>query len=155
MTHKQRGFEIVSPQHRQHPDAEIRLLVRGSRRSAGYDFHTPVAFTLMPRARTVIATDVKAYMQPDEVLSVHTRSSVGIRAVMITNTVGIVDADFYSNPTNDGNIHIYLHNLGNEPFIAEAGDRIAQGIFTGYLLVDGDDLDSGPERHGGYGHTGR
>lgn len=155
MTLERRGFEPVSPEHRKHPEVNVRLPRRGSRHSAGYDFHTPISFTVEPGERTVFATDVKAYMGPDEYLAIYPRSSVGMRAVMITNTVGIVDSDFSSNPDNDGDIHILLHNLGDVPFSARAGDRIAQGIFTHSLLADGDTLDAGPERQGGYGHTRR
>ncbi len=149
-----RGFEVVAETHRVHPDAPITLPRRGSRQAAGYDFFTPVAFTVPPGGRVVIATDVKAFMGPGEFLSIHTRSSVGMRAVMITNTVGIVDADFYGNPGNDGNILIPLHNLGDEVYETQAGDRFAQGIFSAFLLADDDD-GSAPTRTGGYGHTGR
>ena len=155
MTDKRRGFELVAPGHRKHLDANIQLPRRGSRHSAGYDFYTPTDLALEPGERTSFATDVKAYMGEDEYLAIYPRSSVGMRAVMITNTVGIVDSDFYANPDNDGNIHILLHRLGDAPFYAKAGDRIAQGIFTRYLLADGDTFDTGPERQGGYGHTGR
>ncbi len=91
---RKRGFEVVSDAHRTHPSTEIRLPKRGSRHSAGYDLHTPVGFTLAPTATTVIVTDLKAYMLSDEVLTVYPRSSVGLRGVMLTNTVGIVDADY-------------------------------------------------------------
>lgn len=150
-----RGFEVVSDAHRQHPDRTIQLPRRGSRHSAGYDLHTPTRFTLAPEATTVIVTDLKAYMLPDEVLSVYPRSSVGLRGVTLTNTVGIVDADYYANASTDGNIHLSLHNTGPGAFTAQAGDRVAQAIFTKYLLVDGDSFAAGPERLGGHGHTGR
>jgi dUTP pyrophosphatase len=152
---RQRGFEVVADQHRHHPKAKIQLPRRGSRQSAGYDLHTPVGFTLAPAIRTVVVTDLKAYMLPDEVLSVYPRSSVGLRGVMLANTVGIVDADYYSNADNDGNIRLSLHNIGPGDFTAQAGDRIVQAIFTKYLLADGDTFAAGPERQGGSGHTGR
>ena len=152
---RQRGFEVVADRHRQHPDAAIQLPRRASRHSAGYDLHTPVDFTLAPQARTVIVTDLKAYMLPDEVLSVYPRSSVGLRGVMLSNTVGLVDADYHSNPDNDGNIRLSVLNLGADVFTARAGDRIAQAVFIRYLLADGDDVAAGPERQGGSGHTGR
>ncbi|MFK7601114.1 dCTP deaminase domain-containing protein [Deinococcus sp. SM5_A1] len=155
MVMRQRGFEVVTDAHRQHPDIAIQLPSRGSRHSAGYDLHTPTGFTLPPAATAMIVTDLRAYMQPDEVLSVYPRSSVGLRGVMLTNTVGIVDADYYANAANDGNICLSLHNIGPETFTAGAGDRIAQAIFTRYLLTDGDDFAAGPERQGGHGHTGR
>lgn len=152
---RERGFEVVSDAHRTHPNTEIHLPSRGSRHSAGYDLHTPTGFTLPPAATAIVVTDLKVYMQPDEVLSVYPRSSVGLRGVMLTNTVGIVDADYYANAANDGNIRLSLHNIGPETFTAGAGDRIAQAIFTKYLLADGDDFAAGPERQGGHGHTGR
>lgn len=152
---KIRGFEVVVPEHRYHPDVQIRLPQRGSRHSAGYDFYTPIAFTLSPGERMTLTTDVKCFMLQDEYLAMYVRSSVGARAIMITNTVGIVDSDFYSNVQNDGNIRILLHNIGSDVFRAEMGDRIAQGIFCKYLLADGDDLEAGMVRQGGYGHSGR
>lgn len=155
MVSRARGFEVVTDAHRQHPNIEIQLPSRGSRHSAGYDLHAPVGLTLAPGERIVIVTDLKAYMLPDEVLSVYPRSSMGLRGVMLTNTVGIVDADYYSNSDNDGNIRLSLHNIGATDFTAQAGDRIAQAIFTKYLLADGDDFAAGPQRQGGYGHTGR
>ncbi len=129
---------------------------RGTRHSAGYDFVTPVDLTVLPGELVRVATDVKAYMQPGEVLQIYVRSSAGLRGLMLANTVGIVDADYYGNPDNDGNIVLALRNLGAEPFEAHAGDRIAQGVFMPYLLADGDDgFSSGEVRSGGYGHTGR
>lgn len=151
-----RGFQLVSAQYRQHPDAQIPLPRRGTRHSAGYDFVTPAAFTVAPGEMVRVATDVKAYMGPGEVLQLYVRSSAGLRGLVLANTVGIVDADYYGNPDNDGNIILALRNLGAEPFTAQAGDRVAQGVFVSYLLADGDDdLEGGEVRTGGYGHTGR
>lgn len=152
---RQRGFEVVADEHRQHPNTRIQLPSRGSRHSAGYDLHAPADFTLAPAARTVVVTDLKAYMLADEVLAVYPRSSVGLRGVMLANTVGVVDADYYANPDNDGNIRLALLNTGPQDFTARAGDRIAQAVFMKYLLADGDTHAAGPERQGGSGHTGR
>lgn len=151
-----RGFEIVRPEHSKlEPLSYIRLPSRGSKNSAGYDFYSPVDLILAPGEQGKFPTDLKAYMQPDEFLFILPRSSVGIKAVMLTNTGGVVDSDYYENPKNDGNMFMFLHNLGDEPFIINAGDRVTQGIFMKYLLVDGDSLDQGAERVGGYGHTGK
>lgn len=150
-----RGFEVVADKFRLYPNLDIRCPTRGSKNSAGYDIYSPATFSLEPGARTRVVTDVKAYMLPDEFLQIHIRSSLGIRGIMITNTTGIVDSDYYSNPDNDGNISVFLHNLGSETLYVEEGHRIAQGIFLKYLLADGDDFSSGSRRTGGYGHTGR
>ncbi|MFC6617892.1 dUTP diphosphatase [Deinococcus radiophilus] len=150
-----RGFQVVASQHRQHPEAQIALPRRGSRHSAGYDLVTPAALRVTPGEVVRVATDLKAYMQPGEVLQVYVRSSVGLRGLVLTNTVGIIDADYYGNSDNDGNIILALRNLGADTFTAQAGDRVAQGVFMPYLLAEGDELESGELRAGGYGHTGR
>lgn len=150
-----RGFRVVEDEHRKHPKRTIQMPHRGSKHSAGYDFYSPVDFTLKPGERIKVATDVCAFMLPDEYLQVHVRSSIGIKGVMITNTTGIVDSDYYKNPKNGGNILVFLHNVGDETLEVEAGDRIAQGIFSKYLLIEDDDLNSGVTRTGGYGHTGK
>ncbi len=86
---KRRGFEVVAAPFRQYPDLSIKRPVRGSRHSAGYDFFSPVALRIAAGQRAFVVTDIKAYMQSDEVLMVYPRSSVGIRAVMLTNTVAL------------------------------------------------------------------
>jgi dUTP pyrophosphatase len=150
-----RGFEIVASEFRKHPDKDIILPKRGTNKSAGYDFYSPISFVLPPGQKTKFATDIKAYMLPDEVLYLYPRSSIGTKAVMVTNTVAIIDSDFYSNPENDGNIHVFLHNIGSDTLYVDAGDRIVQGIFDKYLLADGDTRRAGEERTGGHGHTGK
>lgn len=149
-----RGFQVVQSRYRQHPTLNIVLPKRGSKHSAGYDFYTPLAFTLCPGQRQTISTDIKAYMQSDEVLLIYPRSSAGLRGLILVNTVGVIDADYYGNSENDGNICVVLQNIGHQPFKVAAGDRVVQGIFSKYLLTDQDSLEIGHERQGGHGHTG-
>ena len=68
--------------------------------------------------------------------------------------MGIVDADYYGNPDNEGHIMVPLINHGEEDFIITKGMRIAQGIFYKYLTVDGDEAGVGKSRDGGFGSTG-
>lgn len=125
---------------------------RGTSKSAGYDFHTPIDFTLEPGNQIIIPTMIKAYMGYDQVLTMHIRSSIGIKKnVILTNCTGIIDSDYYSNEDNDGNICLALLNLGNETVHFRTGDRIAQGIFMKYLITDDDKSDL--TRKGGIGST--
>lgn len=150
---KLRGFEVVELPYRHYPSEQILLPKRSSQCSAGYDLRTPVAFSLAVGELFSVTTDIRAYMAPHEYLALYPRSSVGLRGIMLVNTVGIIDSDYYQNPKNDGNIIITLHNLGQETFEAQAGDRIAQGIFCRYLLSDDDESEG--LRLGGSGHSGR
>lgn len=108
---KLRGFEVVSQDHRQ-VQGEVKLPLRGTKTSAGYDFYALEDIVIKPGESVFFATDVKAYMQPNEVLLMDVRSSIGIKQdLMLANTIGIVDSDYYSNEDNDGNIRICLRNL--------------------------------------------
>lgn len=152
---KIRGFEVINNEHRMNPGANIQLPQRADVGSAGYDFVTPIAFTLAPGEKTVVWTDTKAYMQEGEVLQLFVRSSVGIkRNIVLANGTGIIDRSYYSNDENDGNIGICLINNGLQSQHFESGERIAQGIFTPYLVADADNPIH-DERTGGFGSSGK
>ena len=71
----------------------------------------------------MIFTDIKAYMEADEVLTTHVRSSIGMkRGLVLANTTGIIDSDYYSNPDNDGNIGFMLRNLTDKEVVIKAGE---------------------------------
>ena len=149
-----RGFEIVSDEFRKHPNVDIQLPKRGTKKSAGYDICTPVDIIIPPNGISdAIQTDLKAYMLEDEVLEIVPRSSIGFKkGLMLINTVGIIDSDYYSNTDNDGNIGFKFKNLTDKAVEIKAGERILQGIFKKYLTTDYDDCNI--ERMGGIGSTG-
>lgn len=151
---KLRGFELVTDNHRKHKKG-VQLPVRADSMSAGYDFVTPTDINIHPGCQVVVWTDVKAYMRENEVLQLFVRSSVGIkRSVILSNGTGIIDASYYNNPDNDGNVGICLINNGKIVQHFEAGERIAQGIFTTYLTADEDNV-LNSERTGGIGSSGK
>ncbi len=148
---KTRGFEIVSV----YRTAGIHLPERKTGASTGYDFAAAETVEIAAGASALIPTGVKAYMQPDEVLLIYIRSSAALKKhLMLMNSVGVIDADYYGNAENEGHIYIPLYNYGKEPVRIAAGERIAQGIFTRYLTVDGDMAGCGEARAGGFGSTG-
>lgn len=152
---RNRGFEIIKDEHRKHSDIEIQLPTRGDSRSAGYDFYSNETVVLQPKQSHLFWTDVKSYMLDDEVLSIHVRSSIGTKKdLMLKNTTGIIDSSYYENVSNDGNIGICLVNMGDKIQKIEKGERIAQGIFTKYLIAD-DDTCLKSERTGGFGSSGK
>lgn len=150
---KIRGFEVVRDDARKFADLAIQLPTRGSKIAAGYDFYAPEAFTIPAGKTYVVWTDVKAYMQEGEVLKLYVRSSIGIkRGLVLANGTGIIDADYYGNSSNDGNIGIALFNCRDQEVSIEAGERIAQGLFQAFLVADNGNTDS--SREGGMGSTG-
>ena len=70
----------------------------------------------------------------------------------IQEAVGIIDSDYYNNPDNEGEIILIMYNFGHETVTIEKGERIAQGIFMKYLIVDEDN--NKVKRLGGFGSTG-
>ena len=148
---RQRGFEIVG----KYKDAGIELPVRKTAASAGYDLQAAEDVILLPHAVTIVPTGLKAYMQQDEYLGLHVRSGFSIKnKISCINNQGIIDADYYNSPGNEGHIMVPLINHGEEPVQVAKGMRIAQGIFYRYLTVDGDAAGQGAQRTGGFGSTG-
>lgn len=146
-----RYFEVVSDSFRKNPGVEIKLPTRGSKNSAGYDFYSPVDAVIQPNEMVMIWTDVKASMYYDNALIIIPRSSMGKHPIMISNTVGLIDSDYYGNESTDGNIGFRLFNLGTTPYEIKAGDRIGQGVFIKYGTIKDDN--TATERVGGFGST--
>lgn len=103
----------------------------------------------------LVPTGIKAYMKEDEFLMLANRSSSPLkRSLILPNGVGIIDADYYNNPNNEGEIFVQLVNFGLKDQLIKKGDRIGQGIFLPYLVADNDE--GGKEtRTGGFGSSGK
>lgn len=101
---------------------------------------------------TLVSTGVKCKLDPGTYLEISVRSSTPLKyLLLLANGVGIIDADYYGNPDNDGEIFLQLINLGPNPVILRKGDRVGQGIIKPYLTTE-DDVAAG-ERLGGFGST--
>lgn len=101
----------------------------------------------------LVPTGIKAYMQADEVLMLFNRSSGPLkRRLILPNSVGIIDADYYNNPKNEGEIFVQLINYGLTDYHIKKGERIAQGIFMPYLTAD-EEVQPSQTRQGGFGST--
>ena len=146
-----RYFEVVKDEFRKNLNVDIKLPTRATEHSAGYDFYSPVTVTIQPNEMVMIWTDVKAHMYYDNALFIIPRSSMGKQPVMIANTVGLIDSDYFGNESTDGNIGFRLLNLGNTPYEIKEGDRIGQGVFVKYGTVKNDNTKGA--RSGGFGST--
>ena len=133
----------------------ISLPKRSTMNSAGYDFKSLENFVLKSHTSHVFKTGIKAIMNKTEVLYIYDRSSFGFKYdIMLSNSVGVIDSDFYNNPENEGNIGIKLINLGENDIEIHIGDRIAQGVFMKFLTVSNEEqIDN--KRTGGVGSTGK
>lgn len=151
-----RGFKEVAYWARKIPAARITLPTRGTQNSAAYDIYALETKVVYPGTKEEFATDVKVYMRKNEVFHLYPRSNQGIKFdLMLANTTGVIDADYYENDDNDGAFTIVIRNLGMEPYLIKKGDRIAQGEFAKFLKADNDYKKKLPKRKGGVGSTGK
>ena len=143
-----RGFELISTETNQ----EL-LPKRETAHAAGYDLKASHDVTIKPGQIELVPTGVKAYMQEDEVLYLFDRSSnPRKRGLILINSVGVIDHDYYNNPSNEGLIMAQFKNITDEPVTIHKGDRIVQAVFTKYFVTDDDNANG--ERTGGFGSTG-
>ena len=132
----------------------IKLPKRATSGSAGYDFYSPLSFTLKPSESIKIPTGIRVKINDGWFLSCYPRSGLGFMyRLQLNNTVGIIDSDYF-NSSNEGHIMIKLTNASVEDLTLELseGAAFAQGIFTEYGITF-DDEASGV-RDGGFGSTG-
>ena len=101
---------------------------------------------------TLVPTGIKCKLDPGTYLELSVRSSTPLKSgLMLANGVGIIDADYYNNPDNEG--HIFFQILNPTPFDIKIskGTAIGQGIIKSYLTTEDDDAEN--ERTGGFGST--
>ena len=131
---------------------DVVLPKRATAHSAGYDFVAPYSFAIEPGKTKLIFTDVKAHMQDNEVLKIYIRSSLAVKkGIVLVNSVGIIDKDYFNNPDNDGNIGLCLWNTSKTHFSIIQGERIVQGIFEQYM--ESSNCNGDEKRVGGFGST--
>lgn len=151
---KVRGFEVVKG----FEDKGINLPVRKTKYSAGYDVEA-AEDTIIPAFKpgmkpTLVKTGIKSYMQENEYLMLANRSSnPGKKGLILANSIGIVDKDYYGNPDNDGHIMFAFYNIKDEDVEIKKGDCIGQAIFMPFLIADGDEAEN--IRTGGFGSTNK
>ncbi len=132
---------------------EYSLPIRKTQNSARYDICVLDDYIIKPQEILKIPTGLKIACEKDEVILIVVRSSMGFKYnIRLVNQVGVIDADYYNNPDNEGHFWIKIQNEGTEEVKLSKFSAIAQAIFTKYLTVD-DEEKSGNERRGGIGST--
>ena len=133
----------------------IKIPARATSGSAGYDFCTPVGFSLAPGETIKIPTGIRVKIEEGWMLGLYPRSGLGFKYRMqLNNTVGIIDSDYYYSD-NEGHIMLKFTNASTTGLTSNlnAGDAFSQGIFTEYGITFDDDATG--VRNGGFGSTGR
>lgn len=121
--------------------------VRKTEDSAGYDFFAPATVVIPAHKYVQFDTGVRVQMRKGFVLMLFIRSSLGRKGLTLTNSVGIIDADFTQN------MQAFIMNNSDEEYIIYKGERYMQGIFTRFFTTVNDNATG--KRIGGIGSTGK
>lgn len=151
-----------------------KLPTRATSGSVGYDFVSPFTFTLHPGTKVWIPTGIRVEMlKEDFCLAIMPNSRFGKNSIRLSNTIGIIDADYYF-ADNEGHIIIVLEMIADvyspgrdhlavfgrrslnlpEYVQFKAGDKIGQGLFLECGMVANEDFSNMERRTGGFGSTG-
>ncbi len=168
-SHKVRGFEVC----KNYLNKNINLPVRKTRCSVGYDIEAAedieipsiwktvfsnfknfltgngVSEKILP---TLIPTGLKAYFGEDEILVLANKSSFPIKkGLVMSNSIGIIESDYYENETNDGHLMFSYYNIFPKSLIIKKGEVVGQAYFQKFLIADNDNATG--IRKGGFGST--
>lgn len=148
-----RGFEVAKG----FEESGINIPIRKTKLSAGYDVEA-AEDTIIPAFQfgmkpTLVKTGLKAFCEDDEYYILTNRSSGPFKkGLVMANSLGIIDADYYENEDNDGHFQFAYYNFFTEDLEIKKGDVIGQAIFMKYLTTN-DDKPEDVVRSGGFGTT--
>ena len=132
---------------------DIKLPERSTLNSAGYDFFALEDIIFNPETITRVFTGVKCELMPNQVLILANRSSnPSKKGLILLNGIGVVDADYYGNPDNDGEIAFEFYNMLDETVEIKKGEKLGQGIILKFDKTEDDFVTN--VRKSGWGSTG-
>ena len=138
-------------------EEDIKLPERSTLNSAGYDFFAVEDMIFNPKTITRVFTGVKCELMSNQVLILANRSSnPSKKGLVLLNGIGVIDADYYGNPDNDGEIAFEFYNMLDKVVEIKKGEKLGQGLILKFDKVE-DDYISDPykTRSGGFGSTGK
>lgn len=133
---------------------EIGLPFRATKDSAGYDFFTPISFTLKPGETILIPTGIRVKIIPNWALFMLPKSGLGFKfRLQLDNTIGLIDGDYYYSD-NEGHIMAKVTNDSHSEKVVdlESGRGFMQGVFMPYGVIV-DDKPGVKPRNGGMDST--
>ena len=108
---------------------------------------------IKPNSSELIPTGLQVAIPEELEIQIRPRSGLAAKEnIGVLNSPGTIDSDYR------GELKIILFNHGNEDFIINNGDRIAQMVLVPILKMEFEEVDSLPETirgQGGFGSTGK
>ena len=108
---------------------------------------------LEPQSSCLVPTGISVAFSEEFEIQIRPRSGLAAKNnISVLNTPGTIDSDYR------GEIKVILFNHGNNEFIINNNDRIAQMILTPVVKMELEEIESLPETirgEGGFGSTGK
>ena len=123
--------------------------------SSGMDLmaFTDKTIKIPPKSSALISTGISIAIPNDVEIQIRPRSGLAVKSnIGILNSPGTIDSDYR------GELKIILFNHGNDEFIVNNNDRIAQIVLMPVLKMDFEEVDELPKTirgSGGFGSTGK
>ena len=120
----------------------------------GYDIYSAETLTIAPRGQALAPTGIaiECTSPTGEAMGALLRDKSSLASRRLALTGGVIDAGYR------GEIKVLLENLGEEPAVIHAGDKIANlipyPVLTGEVKVV-DDLGKSGRKADGFGSSGR
>lgn len=146
MENKKVQIKVITHRHK---------LEHATKQSSGADIRAYLpnsSIVLHPGERKLIPTGIYIQLPEGYELQIRPRSGLALKhGITVLNSPGTIDADYR------GEIGVVLINLGNENFIINDGERIAQAVLTTFRQIEPiytNRLDDSERGDGAFGHTG-
>lgn len=121
--------------------------------SSGVDLRSNEDAMIPPGGRLSVGTGIRLEIPEGFECQVRPRSGLAMKhGVTVLNAPGTIDADYR------GEVRVILVNLGENPFVIERGDRIAQMVLAPVSRIEWSEKDLLSETgrgSGGFGSTGK
>ena len=108
---------------------------------------------IKPKASSLIPTGLSVAFSENYEIQIRPRSGLAAKKnITVLNTPGTIDSDYR------GEIKVIIYNHGDENFLVNNGDRIAQMILAPVVKMELEEVNNLPESirgKGGFGSTGK
>ena len=108
---------------------------------------------IKPKTSSLIPTGLSVAFSEDYEIQIRPRSGLAAKKnITVLNTPGTIDSDYR------GEIKVIIYNHGDENFLVNNGDRIAQMILAPVVKMELEEVNNLPESFrgkGGFGSTGK
>lgn len=139
--------------------AKVKIKLKGvdvpeyqSENAACVDVSSAEDITVRPNRHEFVRTGMSVELPEGTAMLLFPRSSLGLSGLIMTNSVGVIDADYR------GEILISLYNTGYKSVDIKAGQRIAQAMLVKPCKIEFVPVESltvTARGDGGFGSTGK